>query len=84
MTEKYRFCRLCDIFDSIPSDIGAYADRLYLLLDEKERAGSELINDRLSVCKDCDRNADGTCLACGCYCLVRSFAVSSHCPKKKW
>lgn len=81
---EFRFCRLCDIINGIPDDIGEYADKLYNLLDEKDRAGEELINLRLSVCEGCDRNEGGTCLACGCYCVVRSFAVSKHCPKKKW
>ena len=79
-----RFCRLCDIFDDIPEDIGAYAERLYALLDEKERAGEELIRSRMEKCETCEKNSLGTCLACGCYCLVRVSAVSSGCPKKKW
>ena len=81
---KLRFCRLCDIIDGIPDDIGEYADRLYSLLDEDERAGKELMDERLNVCGECERNADGTCLECGCYCIIRSFAVSKHCPVDKW
>ena len=82
--DTYRFCRMCDIVRDIPSDIGEYADRLYAALDEDERADEELIRSRLSVCEGCDRNSLGTCLACGCYCLIRSFARSQRCPKKKW
>ncbi|MBR4719443.1 MAG: hypothetical protein IKP31_04270 [Lachnospiraceae bacterium] len=82
--ERYRFCRLCDIIDSIPEDIGEYAEKLYGLLDENERAGEELIRSRMDICEECDRNMHGTCLACGCYCLIRCFAVAQRCPKKKW
>ena len=83
-TEKYRFCRLCDIFKDIPADIGPYADRLYALLDDTEKAGDELIGERLAICGTCGSNANGTCLACGCYCVVRSMKESLHCPKKLW
>ena len=81
---KLRFCRLCDIVDSIPVDIGEHADRLYSLLDDDEKAPEVLIKERLSVCDECERNMGGTCLECGCYCIIRSFAVSKHCPVGKW
>ena len=83
-TEKLRFCRLCDIFKEIPRDINAYAQRLYDLLDAKDKAGDELIKERLEICSACDRNSQGTCLACGCYCIVRGMKNSVHCPRKKW
>jgi hypothetical protein len=83
-TEKLRFCRLCDIFKDIPLDIDKDAERLYNLLDDKEKAGDELINERLKICSACDRNSQGTCLACGCYCIIRSLKRSARCPKKKW
>ena len=47
-----RFCRLCDIIDSIPDDISDHAQKLYELLDEKERAGESLIKTRMDICKD--------------------------------
>ena len=84
MAAYNNFCKLCEIVKSIPKDIEGYADRLYSLLDEDERADKELIEARMSVCENCDKNVAGTCLSCGCYCLVRSFARSQHCPRKKW
>lgn len=80
----HNFCKLCEIVKSIPEDIGAYAERLYSLLDEDERADSGLIKTRLDICEICEKNVAGTCLACGCYCLVRSFTRGQHCPKRKW
>ena len=85
MPEKiYNFCKLCEIVKSIPEDIEEYAEKLYSLLDASERADGSLINSRLEVCATCEKNVSGTCLACGCYCLVRSFAKSQKCPVKKW
>lgn len=75
---------MCDIIASIPKDVGAYADRLYSLLPEKERAGENLIKERTNVCEGCGKNSEGTCLACGCYCVVRVMKKDNHCPVNKW
>ena len=83
-TESTRYCRLCDIVAGLPQDVTEYADRLYELLDEKDRAGEDLIRKRLSVCEGCEKHVLGTCLACGCYVLIRASAKGSRCPKKKW
>lgn len=83
-TENTRFCRLCDIMADLPRDVTEYADRLYELLDEKDRAGEDLIRKRLAVCEGCEKHVLGTCLACGCYVLIRASAKGSRCPKKKW
>ncbi len=82
--QEYRFCRMCDIIASIPQDVGTYADKLYRLMPEGERAGEDLIKDRMKTCEGCDKNSTGTCLACGCYCLVRSMKKDAHCPKHHW
>ena len=82
--ERLRFCRICDITKDIPSDVSEYTDKVYALLDKKERAEEELINDRLKICATCGRNSQGTCLACGCYCIIRSMKASAHCPKRLW
>ena len=42
-TESTRYCRLCDIVAGLPQDVTEYADRLYELLNEKDRAGEDLI-----------------------------------------
>ena len=75
---------MCDIIASIPEDVGAYADKLYSLLSEKDRSSEDLIRERIGVCDECDKNASGTCLACGCYCAVRAMKKDNACPKKKW
>jgi hypothetical protein len=84
MDSKYRFCRMCDIIASIPKDVAAYADKLYSLLPEKERADEGLIRKRMEACEGCDKNSGGTCLACGCYCAVRVMKKDNHCPGNIW
>ncbi len=82
--DSARFCRLCDIMADLPRDVTEYADRLYRLLDEKDRADEGLIRERLKVCEGCSKNVQGTCLACGCYVLIRASAKRSRCPEKRW
>ncbi len=83
-TDNTRFCRLCDIMADLPDDVTEYADRLYSLLDEKDRADEKLIRERLGICEQCPKLVLGTCLSCGCYVLIRASAKSSRCPKKRW
>jgi hypothetical protein len=39
---------------------------------------------RLSVCKDCEKINQGTCLACGCYVEIRAALKAGKCPYSKW
>ena len=83
MTGK-RLCRLCHLSPDLPEDVRASAERLYSLMDEKERAGEDLIRQRLEVCASCPRKAGDTCLSCGCYVLIRTLSKSSRCPSGYW
>lgn len=39
---------------------------------------------RLSICSNCDRLNQGTCLACGCFVEIRAALVKGNCPYSKW
>ncbi|MBR4914941.1 MAG: hypothetical protein IKZ42_06660 [Clostridiales bacterium] len=39
---------------------------------------------RLSVCKECEKINQGTCLACGCYVEIRAALKAGKCPYSKW
>ncbi|MCR4798189.1 MAG: DUF6171 family protein [Lachnospiraceae bacterium] len=69
---------------SVPEDIAEYADRLYRLLDTKDRAADSLMEERLLICEKCEKHEGGTCLSCGCYTIVRVMKKDSRCPQKKW
>lgn len=83
-SDKKRFCRLCDIIADIPEDISEHADRLYSLMGDMERADEVLLKERLSVCDPCQKRVKDTCLACGCYTLLRAMAKDNRCPEKRW
>ena len=83
MTGK-RSCRLCHLSPDLPEDVRALAERLYSLMDQKERAGEEMIRQRLGVCAVCSRKAGDTCISCGCYVLIRAMSKNSRCPLRHW
>lgn len=53
-------------------------------LDPDRKAGRELYEERLRVCKECGMLFQGMCLSCGCYVEMRAAIGSNGCPKKKW
>ncbi|MBQ7488116.1 MAG: hypothetical protein IJT77_11545 [Clostridia bacterium] len=44
------------------------------------RAGNELVERRLDICRNCPNLSDGTCRLCGCYVEYRAAHVLRGCP----
>ena len=53
-------------------------------LDEDIKVSSQLYDERLAVCKECDNLLEGMCKACGCYVELRAAVKKNKCPYKKW
>ena len=53
-------------------------------LPVEDLADEEVTSKRLSVCKDCEKINQGTCLACGCYVEIRAALKAGKCPYSKW
>lgn len=49
-------------------------------LDEKVKAPGELYEQRLLLCRECDRLTDGMCAVCGCYVELRAAIANNSCP----
>ena len=79
-----RICKKCGILGDLPGDVASYAKKLYDMMPESQRADEDLIEKRLKICSECKKRQDQTCLECGCYIQIRSFAKANHCPVKKW
>ncbi|MCR5546460.1 MAG: DUF6171 family protein [Lachnospiraceae bacterium] len=84
MEEKLTFCRQCEILNQLPKDVLEYTNKLYRLLDKKDRATDSLISKRLDICEGCEKNTAGTCQSCGCYVAFRAMKKDGSCPQKKW
>ena len=53
-------------------------------IDDERKAPSELYEERLKICTDCDYLADGMCRACGCYVELRAAIKTNSCSYRKW
>ncbi len=86
MEEKnYRFCRKCLTRDLIGKD--DYFKSLHELIEglpDDIKTDAPRYEERLLICKDCDRLIDGMCSACGCYVELRAAKDKEHCPYEKW
>ena len=81
--EPKRFCRKCLLRDM--EDTGGVDLEKYLsALKGSDKADTALYEERLLICRSCDRLTEATCLACGCYVEFRAAMKMSRCPKKKW
>lgn len=81
-TEK-RVCKKCLLRDLAAADqknIKRYLDAI----KRQDRADEQVYEQRLAVCKECDRLYEATCQACGCYVELRAAIRHGRCPYKKW
>lgn len=53
-------------------------------LKAADRTPEGAYEERLAICKSCEKLNAGTCMACGCYVELRAAAAAARCPKKKW
>ena len=83
-TQNFRFCRKCLTRDMIGKD--EYFKTLQELIEnipEDVKTPKALYEERLKVCTECERLADGMCTACGCYVELRAAKASGNCPYRK-
>ena len=78
-------CKRCLLFEMAgKDDVIAQVEKTRELLSDDERASDSEYKKRLSLCKECDKLIDATCLKCGCYVEIRALSKGAHCPAKKW
>ena len=53
-------------------------------LSDEERASEPVREERLALCKECDRLLEGMCTACGCYVELRAAMKEKDCPYECW
>lgn len=86
---EQRICTRCLIREMVGTEdfkesemkmIEKYRDAI----KQADRVSDKEYEQRLAVCKECEKLTSGTCGACGCYVELRAAAKVSHCPHKKW
>jgi len=80
-----RICRKCLTRDMIgQEEYFANLQDYINNLDVDIKAGEDLYESRLDVCKECDLLFQGMCRTCGCYVELRAAVTKNSCPNKKW
>ena len=80
-----RKCKKCLVREQADSNrmfetISQYIENL----EEERRADERLYNERLSICKECERLLEAMCSACGCYVEIRASVKQNICPYNQW
>ena len=80
-----RICRRCLTRDMIGQEeyfvnLRSYIDNL----DADIKAETELYEERLDICKECELLFQGMCRTCGCYVELRAAVTANSCPNRKW
>ncbi len=81
-TEK-RICKKCLLRELAVKD-QKNIQRYLEAIKEKDRVQEQVYEERLAICKSCDRLSEATCQACGCYVELRAALRHGRCPYKKW
>ena len=86
---RQRICTRCMLREMIDQDASKQAELEMIkkyrdAIKQSDRVSEEEYENRLSVCRECEKLLSGTCGACGCYVELRAVGKASHCPKKKW
>lgn len=72
------------MWDGMPEGMEDYLERHINAIPEDAKVKNEVLEERLHICKKCDRFQEGLCRACGCYVSLRAAAKKQKCPYRKW
>ncbi len=76
-------CKRCLLREMAEAD-AANIEKYKSAIKPADRAAPDIYEERLGVCKQCDRLNAGTCNACGCYVELRALYKDGRCPYKQW
>lgn len=81
---EQRICKRCLLREWNEQEYREKLEKYILGLNQNVRAKEQLYEERLLLCKACEKLSEGTCLSCGCYVELRAVVADSHCPLEKW
>ncbi len=55
-----------------------------LFSDQSPKVDKAIKEERMSICKQCDRYILGICKECGCVMNLKTLLVQAYCPLHKW
>lgn len=78
-----RICKQCLLREMAGAD-ALMIEKYKAAVKKQDRVCGEIYENRLAICKLCEKLNAGTCGACGCYVELRALSPMSRCPYKKW
>ena len=83
--ENRPVCRKCLLAELGEDEYFATLREYIANYPEEKSVPQEEYARRLSICRECDRLANGMCAVCGCYVELRALKNGQHCPEgAKW
>lgn len=76
-------CKMCLLREMAEGDI-KLLEKYMRAIKEEDRVDKGVYEERLAICKQCEKLNAGTCNSCGCYVEIRALGKMGNCPKKKW
>lgn len=83
-SENKRICKRCLIRELDEKKYHEEIEKYINVLGDDMKTPEDEYKRRLSICLECEKLLQGTCLKCGCYVEIRAAAAISRCPGKKW
>lgn len=77
-------CKKCLLREASSIDYKELIEKHLASLKPTDLASKEIADNRLEICKLCEKLNRGTCLSCGCYVEIRAALKNGRCPNKKW
>ena len=76
-------CKRCLLLERAREELYQSIQAHLQRIPAKQRAGEELYQKRLALCKECEELISGTCIKCGCYVEFRAAFLNQKCPNAK-
>ncbi|MDN3697267.1 DUF6171 family protein [Vibrio cortegadensis] len=83
MTSSLRECKAC-ILARIDAEYAANLEQKIKHIPTELKVEPEIYEERLEICKGCDKLHEALCRACGCYVELRGVMRKNSCPYDKW
>ncbi|MDD6326556.1 MAG: DUF6171 family protein [Lachnospiraceae bacterium] len=82
-SEPRRFCRKCLTREMEQTEYFRTLHEYIEHLDADLKVSSERYEERLALCKECEKLYQGMCRICGCYVELRAVMKKNSCPLVK-
>ena len=82
--QSQKLCRRCLFKDMSEEEFREMIGKHIDFLSTEDKTPDQLYNERLEICRECEKLNAGTCISCGCYVEIRAAMKKAKCPNKKW